>query len=94
MFTFITKSATPPKNTKNKGSGGKGRYFSQFKVAGSPAGWYAGGGAAGCHGKVKIARSHGGGGIGGTCTKNELHAITNTGSGGGGAVCGVCDHVS
>ncbi|NLE64754.1 MAG: hypothetical protein GX606_02420 [Elusimicrobia bacterium] len=73
-------------------SGGNGRYFSQFvNVGGSPAGWFAGGGAGG-------AGNPGTGGLGGGANGDTgcrtaacltaLNGVPNTGGGGGGGFCG------
>jgi hypothetical protein len=68
------------------------RHFAQFNaVGGSPAGWFGGGGNAGCHGNVAIDRKNGGGGVGGPCDANKRNGVANTGGGGGGAICGTCD---
>ena len=65
------------------GDGGIGRYFSQFAIltvgTGSPAGWYAGGGAGNAQG-VRTAIAVGGLGGGGG---DNISGIANTGGGGG-----------
>lgn len=71
------------------GSGGNGLYFQQFEDWGSPAGWFAGGGAGGS------GESHdtggrggrGGGGAGGifTTAPSGQDGVNGTGGGGGGA---------
>jgi hypothetical protein len=74
-------------------SGGDGLYFSQFaSIGGSPAGWFAGGGAAGVYPGYTNDTSYGTGGLGGGGNggngphgsgTGKTNGTTNTGGGGG-----------
>jgi len=70
------------------GFGGDGLYFPQFSHAGSPAGWFAGGGSGGGEqGPGPVPAGLGGGGVGGHGSGASNHGqpgVPNTGGGGGG----------
>jgi hypothetical protein len=74
--------------SNSQGHGGQGRYFSQFvALGGSPAGWFAGGGAGGSYltGATQGNGGNGGGGNGGNTSGDGGggNGVANTGGGGG-----------